>query len=154
MILLDAGIWPFSCWNINLSIFIVLIFRNLNDASSFVWNIKRDIMPMTSNFFLLFITHFILLWVIYNNIDSFHHDLCVIIIYPVSLVVDNSFVTFRIYLAYLLSINKNITLTTKNMEIFDIWLPSFPQLIVSNFGSWLNGYSVLDVSGCIHSFIP
>lgn len=38
------------------------------------------------------------------------------------------------------------------MEIFDIWFSSFPQLMMSNFGSKMDGYSIVDVTSNVHDF--
>lgn len=48
----------------------------------------------------------------------------------------------------------NDKLAVKHIEIFVIWFSSFPQVIVSNFGSWQNGYLIVDVIRCVHGFNP
>lgn len=53
----------------------------------------------------------------------------------------------------LLSINQNVTLLGKHMEVFTFFVFSFSQLIVSYFGAKTDGYTILDVARCVYYFI-
>lgn len=86
---------------------------------------------------LIFFFYLILGSVINDYIYGIHHGLNALVIHYLSYTIcrvskENSFITLRIHLSFWISICQDVTLSSKDMEVLDICISPFPQLILSS----------------------